>query len=102
MTDPLTMALIVVFLGAAFFFLFRWVRPARNSLNASFEQRSLIQSREYLREVLERLPEDTPAEQRREVEEKLAAVEEKLGLIGDARSGDDEDPRPSGTGRSDA
>ena len=86
MTDPLTLALIVLSLAAAFFFLFRWIRPARNSLNESFEQRALVQSRAYLREILEQLPEDTPLEQRREVEEKLAEVERKIGLIDEASS----------------
>ena len=93
MSDPLSLVVIVVFVAAAFFFLFRWVRPARTSLNNSFEKRILIQSREYLLEVLERLPEDTPAEQRREVEEKLASVEEKLGLAEGQPPQDDEDPQ---------
>ncbi|MBN1857647.1 hypothetical protein JW848_00390 [Candidatus Bipolaricaulota bacterium] len=92
MTDPLTLALIVLSLAAAFFFLFRWVRPARNSLNESFERRALVQSRDYLREILERLPEDTPLEQRREAEEKLAEVERKLDLIEEISSEDHKDP----------
>lgn len=102
MTDPLALALIVVFLVAAFFFLYRWVRPARNRLNRSFEERALVQSRDYLRDILERLPENTPVEQRREVEEKLAEIEKKLGAIGDPASAHGEDSDPSRTGRNNA
>ena len=102
MSDPLSLVVIVVFVAAAFFFLFRWVRPARSSLNHSFEERILIQSREYLLDVLERLPEDTPVEQRREVEEKLASVEEKLGLAEKQSPREDENLRSDETGRKDA